>query len=158
MGIPKPTGPFQVGCCDIMTKAKSIPVDVQPTWLCAQYTDLGVFMTLYYPCKMDLDEKKFEKAPWIPTMHTNWYCNGLAVNNLKTSWFSFVIKYCQSKYNLSIYFLGSDANSRYSQSQTQNLQKGYHFSKLAIPFKSYFGVKKDLLLITVKQNCEHYPG
>jgi len=93
--IPKPTGPFPVGCCDVMTKAKSLPVDFQPSWLCAQYTDLGSYMTLYYPAETELDVTQYDRASWIPDLHTSWYCNGLSVNNLRTSWFSFVVKYYQ---------------------------------------------------------------
>jgi len=94
--FPKPRGPFDVGCVTVMTKAKSIPVDFQPSWLCAQYTDLGLFFNLYYPSSLD-GEKEYEKLSWMPTEHVDWYCNGLSVNNLKTSWFGFVVNYCQSK-------------------------------------------------------------
>ena len=99
MAFPKPRGPSTVGCTTVMTKAKSIPVDFQPSWLCAQYTDLGLFFNLYYPSSLQEEDekKKFERVSWMPSEHTNWYCNGLSVNNLKTSWFSFVVNYCQSE-------------------------------------------------------------
>lgn len=94
MSIPKATGPFQVGCCDIMTKAKNIPKDFEPKWLCAEYTNLGILVDLYYPCKVE-NKSDLKLAPWIPTQNHKSYCNGTSVHTFRTSWFSFVVEYMQ---------------------------------------------------------------
>jgi len=48
MTIPKNTGPFQVGCIDILTKADDIPNDFHPSTL--SKLKLGSLVRIFYPC------------------------------------------------------------------------------------------------------------
>ena len=61
MVFPKTTGPFKVGCIDILTKAKSAPKDFYPETL--HGTKLGLLIRLFYPC---VDKtNKFKQAKWL---------------------------------------------------------------------------------------------
>ena len=62
MVFPKTTGPFKVGCIDILTKAKSAPKYFHPETL--SDTKLGLLIRLFYPC---IDKtNKFKRAKWLP--------------------------------------------------------------------------------------------
>lgn len=64
MPLPKCTGPFAVGCFDLMTKPMNIPKDFTPASLCDADTDLGTFARIYYPCKSD--EQNLKQSSWLP--------------------------------------------------------------------------------------------
>jgi len=93
MTIPKNTGPFQVGCIDILTKADDIPNDFHPSTL--SKLKLGSLVRLFYPCtnKTDLSKNvSTNQVKWIPEPHQKLYGYSLAGQaNVKLPGFNWMI-------------------------------------------------------------------
>ena len=93
MVFPKTTGPFQVGCMDILTKAKSEPKDFQPRTL--YDTKLGSLVRLYYPCNGKTN--KFKRAKWLPEPFQKMYAYGYAKASQASSFFGWMMYLLASK-------------------------------------------------------------
>ena len=72
MVFPKTTGPFEVGCVDLLTKADSIPKNFHPQTLLD--SKLGSFVRLFYPCSNKKDQ--YVQAKWLPEPFQKMYAYG----------------------------------------------------------------------------------
>ena len=72
MVFPKATGPFKVGCIDVLTKAESIPKDFHPQTLLD--SKLGSFVRLFYPCSKETDQ--YKQSKWLPEPFQKMYAYG----------------------------------------------------------------------------------
>ena len=97
MVFPKTTGPFEVGCMDILTKAKSVPKDFHPETLHA--TKLGSLIRLFYPC---IDKtKKFKRAKWLPEPFQKIYAYRYGKASQASSFFGWMMYLLASKIQCS---------------------------------------------------------
>ena len=82
-GIPKYSGPCNVGCLDIMTKGVvDKPSSLHPKTLCS--SQLGSFIRLFYPCDPSSSSSEFTESRWLPEKQKQSYVNGF-IQHLKLS-------------------------------------------------------------------------
>ena len=87
MGTLPCTGPFKVGCVDLMTKSDIIPDDFDPYELCS--ANLGSLLRIYYPCVSDACTTKYKFSTWVPEPFQKTYCYGM-MKVIGLSWFSWL--------------------------------------------------------------------
>lgn len=89
MPIPNCTGPYNVGCVDIMTKDKSIPKDFHdPYAVC--HAELGSFFRLFYPCA-NVDVSQYKQATWTPEPNQKLYAYAFMKHlNISPRWFGWL--------------------------------------------------------------------
>ena len=73
MPIPSCTGPFKVGCVDVMTKVRPLPINLDLSTICK--TDLGSFARIFYPC--DGNTSNYKLAKWMPEPYQSMYSSGI---------------------------------------------------------------------------------
>ena len=96
--LPKPTGPFNVGCFDLMTQCKSIPKTFDIPSLCSEETDLGSLTQIYYPCDESI-ANNHRHGSWLPEQNQKWYFYGL-LKPMKIGWLGPLIKCLLGRYGI----------------------------------------------------------
>ncbi|XP_066913527.1 platelet-activating factor acetylhydrolase-like isoform X2 [Clytia hemisphaerica] len=87
MGLPKPSGPFVVGCADIMTKVVQMPTNLTcPSSVLEKGVDFGMFARIYYPTE-DESSKHYKEAKILPDEQTSLYASSM-FSIFKLKWLS----------------------------------------------------------------------
>jgi len=98
MVLPKPSGAYLVGSCDIMTKIVTLPKKLNcPFALLGEKVNLGILARLYYPCDKDLSTKNYAAESALPKQQPDMYTKGM-LTHIKLTWLSGIVKFMLSRY------------------------------------------------------------
>ena len=99
MVLPKPSGPFPVGSCDIMTRVVTMPTDINcPFALLDGKVDMGTFARFYYPCDKDVETEKYVEVSALPKEQPVMYTKGM-LTPIKLTWLSGIVKFSLSEFS-----------------------------------------------------------
>ena len=98
MVLPKPSGPFLVGSCDIMTRVVTMPTDINcPFALLDGKVNMGTFARLYYPCDKDVETEKYDEVSALPKEQPVMYTKGM-LTEINLTWLSGIVKFSLSEF------------------------------------------------------------